>query len=129
MARTKTVTYSKTFPLTKEGAYEKIIVERELFEGDDERKELYEAKRIVTDFHFESNKAEEKKEVAAKTKMEVDLVTEGQWLQVKEKLQSIKFREEAAAYLDSTDFKLTVEAKNIVNLKPLQTNEKGNNKK
>lgn len=38
--------------------------------------------------------------------------------QLKETLENIKYREEAQAYLDGTDFKHTIEAKKIVNKKP-----------
>lgn len=56
----KTVTYSKTFPIPP--FYEKIIVELELHDGDDPRLCLYEARKIVNDFHYESNAAEKKRQ-------------------------------------------------------------------
>lgn len=55
------VGYSKTYPLSISGAWEKIFVEADLNEGDDARQALYECKRQVESFHFESNKAAEKK--------------------------------------------------------------------
>ena len=40
-----------------------------------------------------------------------------EWNKVKEALNAFKFREDAQAYLDITPFKLTLEAKKIVNSK------------
>lgn len=42
---------------------------------------------------------------------------------IKEKLSEFEFREDAQAYLETTDFKFTIEAKNIINNKPFK-NEK-----
>jgi hypothetical protein len=52
------VTYSKTFPIGM--IWEKIGIEIDLFDGDDPRKALYEAKKTVESFHFESNRAADK---------------------------------------------------------------------
>lgn len=50
--------YSKTFPISQ--YFEKIYLEAELNEGDDVRKELYNLKKQVNDFFYESNAAMEK---------------------------------------------------------------------
>lgn len=74
--------FSKTFPI---GIYfEKIFLEAELTDQDDVRKCLYDLKRQVENFHFESNKADEKKiekeKVVEETKLPltkvVDLIKE-----------------------------------------------------
>lgn len=55
MAKYKTVSYLKTFPL-QSFSNEKIGVEIELDETDDRKEVLKEAKKFVHDFHFETNK-------------------------------------------------------------------------
>ncbi len=48
----------------------------------------------------------------------LDAENDRQFQQLKETLENIKYREEAQAYLDGTEFKHTIEAKKIVNSKP-----------
>ena len=50
--------FSKTFPLNQ--YYEKVWVEAELNDGEDERQVLYDLKRKVETFFFESSAAAEK---------------------------------------------------------------------
>lgn len=50
--------FSKTFPITQ--YYEKIYLEAELNEGDDARQVLYDLKKQVQSFFYESNAAAEK---------------------------------------------------------------------
>lgn len=59
--KTTKVSYTKTYPIPSTGVWEKIFVEAELEPGDDARFCLYNCKKIVENFHFESNKADEKK--------------------------------------------------------------------
>lgn len=54
------IAYSKTFPVSINGTWEKIYLEADVIEGEDVRQCLYALKKQVTDFHFESNKAAEK---------------------------------------------------------------------
>lgn len=61
----KLIGYSHTYMIGTTD-FEKIWYEGELEEGDDIRQCLYKAKKIVSDFHFESNKADEKKKEIAK---------------------------------------------------------------
>lgn len=58
----KKVAYTKTYPIGL--CWEKIFVEMELSDGDDARNALYEAKKTVENFHYESNKATDKIQVA-----------------------------------------------------------------
>lgn len=60
------VSYSRTYPVDL--IWEKIFVEASLAEGENVREALYECKRTVESFHFESNKAAQKKEEELKTK-------------------------------------------------------------
>ena len=55
----KSVSYSRTYPITN--GWEKIFIEGEVSGDEDAREALYECKKIVNNFHYESNKAEEKK--------------------------------------------------------------------
>jgi len=50
--------FSKTFPITQ--YYEKIYLEAELNDGDDARQVLYDLKKQVNTFFYESNAAAEK---------------------------------------------------------------------
>lgn len=50
--------FSKTFPINQ--YYEKVWVEAELNKGEDERKVLYDLKKKVEDFFYESKGVEEK---------------------------------------------------------------------
>lgn len=53
--------YSKTYPITHNGTWEKIWIETEITgTEEDARKELYSLKKQVENFHYESNKAAEK---------------------------------------------------------------------
>ena len=58
MARIIKAAFSKTFPITQ--YYEKIYLEAELNDGDDARTVLYDLKKQVQDFFYESTKAAEK---------------------------------------------------------------------
>lgn len=57
----KKIGYSKTFPHLVNGTWEKIWIEEEVPDETDTRQTLYGLKKQVTDFFFESNKADEKK--------------------------------------------------------------------
>lgn len=61
MAKVTKVFYFKTFPIPNLGVWEKIGVEAELEIGEDARKALYDCKKTVENFHYENNKADEKK--------------------------------------------------------------------
>lgn len=54
------IAYSKTYPITNLGAWEKILLEAQLIAGEDVRQCLYDLKKQVENFHYESNKSAEK---------------------------------------------------------------------
>lgn len=58
---TKKIGYSKTYPILSIGVWEKIWIEEEVPEETDTREVLYELKKQVENFHYESNRADEKK--------------------------------------------------------------------
>ena len=60
------VSYSRTYPIDL--IWEKIFVEASLSEGENVRDALYECKRTVESFHYESTKADQKREEELKTK-------------------------------------------------------------
>jgi len=70
----KLIGYSHTYMIGTTD-FEKIWYEGELEEGDDIRQCLYKAKKIVSDFHFESNKSDEKKKEISKQPVEVKPTT------------------------------------------------------
>jgi hypothetical protein len=59
------VGFVETFPVGDK--WQKVIMEAELVEGDDPRKCLYELKRQVEDFFYESNGAAKKQGVVAES--------------------------------------------------------------
>lgn len=113
------VSYSRTYPIDL--IWEKIFVEASLSEGENVRDALYECKRTVESFHFESNKADEKKKELPVIDASVPVEEDKEWNKIKKKLSSIEFKEDAQSYLDSTPYKLLIEAKRIVTKKPLKT--------
>lgn len=60
----KTVAYSKTYPIANLGVWEKIYLEATINEGEDVRQCLYDLKKQVENFHYESNEAAEKQKEA-----------------------------------------------------------------
>ena len=60
------VSYSRTYPIDL--IWEKIFVEASLSEGENVRDALYECKRTVESFHYESTKADQKREEELKIK-------------------------------------------------------------
>lgn len=110
------VSYSRTYPIDL--IWEKIFVEASLSEGENVRDALYECKRTVESFHFESNKADEKKKelpvINTKEAAEIDKEFE----LVKENLSKISYREDAQEYLNTTGFQFNLVCKNLVNNKP-----------
>ncbi len=62
----------------------------------------------------------EKNVPVIKKKEVIDLSGDAEFNDLKEKLAAFEFQEEAQEYLDTTPFKLTLEAKKIVALKPFK---------
>lgn len=54
--------FSKTFPTA--AYFEKIFLEAEIIEGDNVRNVLYDLKKQIEQFHYESNKAADKQKEA-----------------------------------------------------------------
>lgn len=83
----KKVAYTKTYPIGL--CWEKIFVEMELSEEDDARKALYEAKKTVENFHYESNKAAEK-ELAEKSATQQEQKPKTRSEEMVEAIESVK---------------------------------------
>lgn len=66
----KECSFSETFPLPN-GHYQKIFVTAELEGTDDPRQALYEVKKVVHSFFYESNKAAEKQSEEQKIGIDV----------------------------------------------------------
>lgn len=114
------VSYQKAFII---GPYlqEKVGIEIQLDEGENPDAVLGIAKGIVETWHRAANKElYEQLGTVTVTRKPVahDPAIDQAFEQLKETLLIIKYREEAQAYLDNTDFKHTIEAKKIVNSKP-----------
>lgn len=69
------------------------------------------------------NPLEKKKELPV---IDASVVVEEdkEWNKIKKKLSSIEFKEDAQDYLNSTDYKLTIEAKKIISNKPSKNEKK-----
>lgn len=115
-----TVTYQKAFVI---GPYlqEKVGIEVQLDEGESPDTVLDIAKGIVETWHRAANKElYDQLGTVTVTREPVahDPEIDQAFERLKETLAIIKYREEAQAFLDSTEFKHTIEAKKIVNSKP-----------
>lgn len=119
------VFYEKLFP-TGSFLNERIGLEASLDPGDDEQGVLEWLKEKVEKFHKDSNLVpfdeipinRPSNELPTINRAEERVEADQAFQQLKETLENIKYREEAQAYLDGTDFKHTIEAKKIVNKKP-----------
>lgn len=95
----------------------KIIIN----EGEDEMEAYRKAKAVIDKF------AEELAPVDSTTKIRLLVPAEADPLfeQLKMSLGMYEYKEDAMAYLETTDYRFAIEAKNIINLKKSK-NEKGN---
>ncbi len=65
--------FSKTFPTGQ--YFEKIFLEAEIIEGDNVRNVLYDLKKQIEQFHYESNKAAEKQKEVIKEEEKLTLTS------------------------------------------------------
>ena len=122
--KVKSVSYSITFELPPEFGIERW---RKIgLEIEPEKSEVVEQVLDVVDKQIKTWHEAKFPELYGKAKPKTlpvintsgDYVKEDEeWNKVKEALNAFKFREDAQAYLDITPFKLTLEAKKIVNSK------------
>lgn len=109
------VQFSKTYNLG-DHFFQKIGVEMDLIAGEDAKDALAQCKLLVEEFASENNIP-----VVQVTKSTSSLVEmDAEFDEFKKHLDTIEFREEAQTYLESSNFKYTYEAKNLVQLKPLK---------
>ena len=113
--------FSKTFPITQ--YYEKIYLEAELNDGDDARQVLYDLKKQVNTFFYESNAAAEK-QMGTQVKEVTTIEEDKDWEKVKLQLAGFKYKEDAEMFLAVTDYRMTIEAKQIINSKPSKNEKK-----
>lgn len=118
MASFKTVKYTKEFQYR--GLSEWITSEAEINQGDDAKAVLHACKNLVEEFWIEispeHNGSVVKRSQSPYDKMEEDFA----FNDVKKKLEEIEFREDAQAYIETTEYRFTIEAKKIINSKPLK---------
>ena len=115
---TKKIGYSKTYPILNIGVWEKIWIEEEVPEEADTRKVLYDLKKQVENFHYESNKADEKKseenKPVKKDTSEADKKTEKEIAELKTTLEAINSYDQALEVLQASPYKYSIELKQIV---------------
>lgn len=112
----KEVKYTKEFQY--HGVSEWIGATVEVQEGEDAKSALNTAKALVDEFYSEISPEHNGSVVIQKPKFTGEVDNEFEAL--KAKLSLIEFREEAQEYLDTTPFKFAIEAKLLINSKPLK---------
>jgi hypothetical protein len=120
MATFEKVSYTKTFEvkLLATAFWEKIGVEVTLQPGDDAKQAIEEASKLVHEYHNEANKDLFRSAQLPVVDINNDIEVDAEFNKIKEALNTLSNREDAALYLQTTDFKHSLEAKGIVNSKP-----------
>lgn len=122
----KTISFTKTLQVNTY-TWEKVGFVGELAEKDVPETELQTLKDFV-DNYFKESLSQEMRGTTVRvvdegqvglSKKEQD-VTDKLFVKVKEKLSKFNNKEDAQAYLDTTEFKMTIEAKQLVNILPLK---------
>lgn len=118
MSHFVSVKYTKEFAYR--GVSEWIGTELSLGKNEDPKKALHEAKKLVDEFWAETL-SEKNVPVIEQKKEQIDSTEDAVFEEIKKKLADFEFMEDAQAYLDTTKYHLTIEAKRIVNSKPKKT--------
>jgi len=116
------ISRSKSFEMTNGFGlkhWDKLGAEMSLTPGDDPKMAYKVMDELIEETHKESYREykpfEEVKQVSKEAITAADKEIDKLFKQVKTKLSKYSNREEAQAYLDSTDFKFNMEMKQIVN--------------
>ena len=115
------ITYGKSFELP--GFWEKIGIKIQVEENDLPNTVLDTAKNIVEKWHRERNPdlyPDDNKKKIPVIDAKKDEQIDKEFKLLKLILEKYEFREDAQAYLDTTEWRLAVEAKAIVNSKPIK---------
>lgn len=124
----KSVNYSITFELPFEFGIErwrKVGLEIEPEKGEVPEQVLDTVDKQIKTWHEAKfpelyGKAKSKKVLPVINTSGEYINEDKEWEEVKEQLNSFKFKEDAQAFLDLTPYKLTLEAKKIVSQKPIK---------
>jgi hypothetical protein len=127
----KSTTYSVTFELPIEAGFErwrKIGLEIE-HEKNEKAEDVWDSvhKQVKTwhESRFPELYGKVKPKILPVINTSADYANEDEeWDRVKGTLRQFKFKEDAQLYLDTTQYKLTLEAKKLVNNKPSKNEKK-----
>lgn len=126
------ITYQRTYSL---GSFinERVGCEIQLEEGDDVQETINQARAIADKNHTDNNpqlygqtpnfnnintvQSNIQEAIPALQINEPAILEDKEWNAVKDKLMSFETREDAQAYINTTPYKLTIEAKKIINSK------------
>ena len=114
------ISFTKTLQ-TDACTWHKLGIEAQMEEKDTPPEAIKTLETFVDNYFKEKVPKPEKKSLVPKMvgKKEQDAI-DNVFLLVKEKLSGFDNREDAQAYLDTTEFKMTIEAKQLVNNLPLK---------
>jgi protease II len=129
--------YIETFPLLGKDRWQKIPLENEVdvnipLDATDEEIEVimkkvrriqYALQKQVRSFFYESNAAVEKELPVIKNEVHYDK-NNAEWNEIKSNLIKIKFKEDAQEYINTTSYFMLIEAKQIINSKPVKNEKK-----
>ncbi|MEO7046574.1 MAG: hypothetical protein ABI091_14785 [Ferruginibacter sp.] len=116
------IQYGKSYEL--QGYWEKVSIDIQVDENEAPNLVLDHAKEIVDKWHKENNPdlyGGKKMKINQEVPYGKNEAIENEFLELKNELDKIEFREDAQTYLDTTDWKLAIEAKALVNYKPFKT--------
>jgi hypothetical protein len=111
------VKYGKTVhfnPYSDQEFWEKFAIEGSVLEIDNPKQCLIELRQKINELISETYPTV----IQVTTTRTLEQVDDKEFDELKEKLSTIEFYEEAEAYLNTTPFKMAVEAKKIINQKP-----------
>ena len=97
--------------------WEKISLGANISNDDDPIQCLQELKNKVNEFYLKSN-SEEKIEFKYTHQESKDVIVDEEFEQLKKQLDSIEYKEDAELLVSQSNFKYSIEAKQLVNLKP-----------
>ena len=125
--KVRSIQYSKTYEMPTIG-WEKIGVQIDVDETDKTEEVLDEAKKIVHTWHVNNNPDFYGKHSAISSgKFPIvgedlyrEIEEDKEWEEIKKKLSSIEFQEDAQHYINTTPYKLMIQARQIINEKPLK---------
>jgi len=122
MSKTTKVTYGVSVMMGEH--WEKIDIEETPDKGDTMESILDDLNSRLRIWHEKKHPAMyQKRDKAILADVPTVATDDPEWEEIKKKLSDFKFQEEAQAFINSTPYRMVIEAKKIINQKPLH-NEK-----